>query len=204
MFKHFLLSSLFLTSTIASAKTIEIREKGEIIYTYDDKAQPIYFYDHEKHKKNFMLTNFYPEHLIYIENKKWPTTEHYYQAKKFQDKQIQEKIRNLETPDDARDYAHTTKAKKIVPKSWHVKPKKSDASDWDIPKVKIMYKANLAKFKQHQTLRNFLLQTGNAPLAEDSQLDETWGIGEKGHGKNFMGKILMRVRHELRKKCVLP
>ena len=52
------------------------------------------------------------------------------------------------------------------------------------------------KFQQHDSLRNFLLQTGNAILIYDTERDEHWGYGIAGSGKNRLGGLLMSVRKE--------
>ena len=54
-----------------------------------------------------------------------------------------------------------------------------------------------AKFTQHEDLKAILLSTGNALLIEASKTDAFWGIGEKGNGKNMLGRLLMQVRDEL-------
>ena len=58
----------------------------------------------------------------------------------------------------------------------------------------IALQALRAKFSQNSSLRKLLLGTRNAFLAEDSPTDTFWGI----KGKNMLGKLLMRVRDELR------
>ena len=55
-----------------------------------------------------------------------------------------------------------------------------------------------AKFDQHPDLAQKLLATGDEELVEGNDWgDIYWGV-YKGHGKNMLGKILMRVRAELR------
>ncbi len=66
-----------------------------------------------------------------------------------------------------------------------------------------------AKFSQNPEILEKLLDTGNALLAECSKLDKKWGIGKdiqdrkrfipsEWEGKNYLGRILMEVRGELR------
>ena len=61
-----------------------------------------------------------------------------------------------------------------------------------------MYKALLAKFTQHSYLRKLLLETKERDLIEHSPYDSYWGDGGDGTGKNRLGILLMRLRHELR------
>ncbi len=56
-----------------------------------------------------------------------------------------------------------------------------------------MEKAVNAKFSQNKELRELLMGTGSAYLAEHSR-DKYWGDGMNGTGKNVLGEILMRVR----------
>ena len=65
-------------------------------------------------------------------------------------------------------------------------------------KDEIMEKAVRAKFTQHRSLQKKLISTGNKRLVEDSPKDYYWGIGKKRTGKNMLGKILMKIRAEIR------
>jgi len=61
----------------------------------------------------------------------------------------------------------------------------------------IMYQVVLAKFTQHEKLKEALLATGDAPLIENALHDPYWGWGASRTGINRLGKILMAVRLEL-------
>ena len=70
--------------------------------------------------------------------------------------------------------------------------------DWEEVKDQIMYEIVLAKFSQNKDLKRKLLATGNKRLIEGNIWNDTyWGIC-KGKGQNKLGKILMKVREELR------
>ncbi len=79
---------------------------------------------------------------------------------------------------------------------------------WDKESLEIVKRGNLAKFNQNVTLREYLLNTFPKILAESSENDCIWGIGlgkdnenawKMGtwRGKNYLGFILMEVRHQL-------
>lgn len=80
-------------------------------------------------------------------------------------------------------------------------------SYWNGVRQLIVYKGLLAKFTDNQILRNKLLSTDNAILAECAVKDLIWGIGlsmdnpdrfdiNKWKGQNLLGYSLMMVRRE--------
>lgn len=70
--------------------------------------------------------------------------------------------------------------------------------DWEDVKEDYMYEIVKAKFTQNENLKKQLLATGNDILVEGNTWNDTyWGIC-RGRGQNKLGKILMRVRTELR------
>ena len=70
--------------------------------------------------------------------------------------------------------------------------------DWEEVKDQIMYEICLAKFTQNEELKEKLLATGNEELVEGNTWHDTyWGVCNR-RGKNKLGKILMRVRSELK------
>ena len=71
-------------------------------------------------------------------------------------------------------------------------------SDWEEVKFDIMYELVYDKFNRNQKLRQKLLLTDNEELVEGNTWgDRIWGKCN-GKGQNNLGKILMRVREELR------
>lgn len=117
----------------------------------------------------------------------WPTVEHYFQANKFIDYRIQDKIRLMDSPMDAaiegRNRDNTLR------------------DDWEQIKDHLMYRAVKAKFLQHVKLKSLLLSTGAATIIEHTTNDKYWGDGGDGSGKNMLGQTLMKVREELRLIC---
>ena len=78
-------------------------------------------------------------------------------------------------------------------------------SDWESVKDNVMYEVCKAKFSQNEDLKDKLLATGDEYLEEGTTgwHDNIWGncSCEKCKdipGENRLGKILMRVREELR------
>ncbi|WP_442508416.1 NADAR family protein [Novipirellula sp. SH528] len=121
---------------------------------------------------------------IKLKGKRWPTSEHYFQAQKFKDVGHQEEIRKAKTPMIAARLGRDRK-KKL-------------RRDWDSIRDNVMREAVLAKFTQHDELKAILLATGEAKLVENTANDAYWGDGGDGSGKNMLGRILMEVRDKLR------
>ena len=70
--------------------------------------------------------------------------------------------------------------------------------DWEDVKIDIMYEICKAKFTQNEELGRNLLETGDEELVEGNDWnDRIWGK-VNGEGANNLGKILMRIREELR------
>ena len=70
--------------------------------------------------------------------------------------------------------------------------------DWENVKDEIMYQCVKDKFTRNLDLKQKLLDTDDEELIESNTWNDTyWGIC-KGRGKNMLGKILMRVREELK------
>ena len=129
------------------------------------------------------LSNFAP-YPITLKGKRWPTSEHYFQAQKFVDRRDQEEIRGANTP--------------MLAARWGRDRKRKLRRDWESVKVGVMREAVEAKFRQHEDLRALLLDTGDAMLIEHTENDDFWGDGGDGNGRNELGRILMAVRQRLR------
>lgn len=114
----------------------------------------------------------------------WPTSEHYFQAQKFEDEEYREKIR-------------TTKSAMIAARLGRSRAVPIRA-DWDDVKDEVMLRAVRAKFAHHKALADELLATGDEEIIEKTTRDKYWGCGTDGTGLNKLGLILMQVRGELR------
>ncbi|HEY7156864.1 MAG TPA: NADAR domain-containing protein [Gemmataceae bacterium] len=134
------------------------------------------------------FSNFAP-YPIMLDGKRWPTSEHYFQAQKFDDPQHQEDIRRQKSP--------------MIAARMGRDRKKKLRRDWESVKVSIMRKAVRAKFMQHDDIRAVLLSTADAKLLEHTEKDDYWGDGGDGSGKNMLGRILMEVREQLRAEAEL-
>ena len=77
-------------------------------------------------------------------------------------------------------------------------------SDWESVKDGIMLDILRAKFKQNPHLRRLLIETGDAVLVEGNTWHDCyWGDChcpkcQSKPGKNMLGKLLMKVRNELK------
>lgn len=73
--------------------------------------------------------------------------------------------------------------------------------DWDAVKVGVMEGIIRAKFTQNPGLAAKLLATGDCELVEGNNWhDLFWGAdGKTGEGEKHLGRILMKIRDELRR-----
>jgi hypothetical protein len=129
------------------------------------------------------FSNFAP-FPIFLQGKRWPTSEHYFQAQKFAGTPHEEEVRRVKKPMLAAQMGRDRQ-----------RPLRRD---WEAVKDDVMLAALRAKFTQHADLRALLLETGDARLVEHTTNDSYWADGGDGSGKNRLGELLMRVREELR------
>ena len=122
---------------------------------------------------------------IIFEEREFSSGEHAYQYGKFKDKDVREWAMKAPKPHLLSILAHGLF-------SWDI------VENWSKIKVNRMYNVLKVKFSDVE-LREKLLETGNSILIEDSKTDPFWGIGKKGNGKNMLGKLLMKVREEIKK-----
>jgi len=144
---------------------------------------PEYDYDILEFQNEYRyLSNFWPCNVDMF-GAIWSSLENIYQAGKCLNKS------------DRRMFidAHPGEAKKLGRK---VKIR----LDFDDVKDDLMYKIVKAKFTQNKSLGEKLISTGNRKLYEGNYWgDQYWGINLKTmDGANKLGKILMRVRKELK------
>lgn len=117
--------------------------------------------------------------------KLYPTAEHAYQAAKFDQETVVERIRNAPS-------AHESKKLGNDPVLQHlVRP------NWQEVKHAIMEEILRAKLAQHEYVQKKLRASRGMLLVEDSHHDDHWGRGENWDGENRLGKIWMKIRDEL-------
>ena len=148
----------------------------------EEEVTTIYFYSHLEDPYG-CFSNF-SRHGVNLDNKWWPTTEHFFQAQKFLSEADQEQIRQANSPKQAANLGRDRK--------------KTLRADWEEVKDEIMYRAVLKKFKTHPEIARILLATGEKKIVENAPGDYYWGCGADGSGLNRLGQILMRVRGELK------
>ncbi|MBP9711564.1 MAG: NADAR family protein [Candidatus Pacebacteria bacterium] len=132
----------------------------------------------------YALDNF-SAYVVEIWNKKFPTSEHAYQWKKYADTypDIAEEIFNATSPSQVKKIADAHKAE-ITPKFHEIK-------------FEIMEEILHAKVAQHEKVRRTLLDTGTREIIENSPVDPIWGIGPEGNGQNMLGKIWTKIRQDI-------
>ena len=120
---------------------------------------------------------------LVIEGVDWPTSEHYYQAHKYTDPVLMEKVRAAKTPMEAALLGRDPN----IPKR----------PDWDEYKDIAMEVAVRAKFAQYESLQVLLKSTKNSAIYEHTKNDCYWGDCGDRTGKNKLGLLLMKLRSEL-------
>lgn len=128
------------------------------------------------------LSNFWPVEVI-LDGKEYPSVEHAYQAAKTLDPKERERIRKLPSPGMAKRAGRRVTM-------W---------SAWNDFKLSVMKDLVRQKFKD-SVLRRQLLDTGQEYLQEGNRWgDKFWGVDlRSGEGQNHMGRILMKVREEVK------
>jgi len=127
------------------------------------------------------LSNFYPAEVEF-EGMRYPSVEHAYQAAKTLDLGERKRISALPTAAEAK-----SEGRKL-----QLRP------NWETLKFEVMEQCVRYKFTHNPQLKQMLLDTGDAVLEEgNSWQDRVWGIYQ-GEGENRLGKILMKVRGEIR------
>lgn len=137
------------------------------------------------YEREFYVFSNFSSFQVEWKGKKWPTSEHAYQAAHFFETapELVEKIFEAKS-------AH--EAFKIAKENADKAP-----NNWEDIKVGIMEDIVRNKLHQHPYIMHKLLQTGNRLIVEDSPKDDCWGWGKNKDGRNELGKIWMKLREEL-------
>jgi ribA/ribD-fused uncharacterized protein len=124
----------------------------------------------------------YSSCVVFYEGHAYQSVEHAYQAQKSTDPAIQKAIRDCATPATAKKLARSVLMRE----------------DWETVKIPIMRDLLREKFSQEPE-RTILLETDQAELVEGNWWgDAFWGQCPLGTGQNWLGKLLMEVRDDLR------
>ena len=153
---------------------------------------------HNPEEENGYLSNWYLSNFI-IEGMLFSSMEQYMMYKKamcFDDQIVANKI--LETKDVAEIKALGRQVSNY------------NDSIWNGMRQILIYEGLLAKFTQNEDLKEKLISTGDAILAECAVKDRIWGIGlsmtspkrldiYQWNGQNLLGYALMLVRNRISK-----
>lgn len=127
------------------------------------------------------LSNFYPCKIIDEDGCEYSSVEAAFQAQKTLSIEEKKKFTFLKSPSEAKSLG-----RRVL-----LRP------DWEQIKDSVMEKFVRQKFSE-PVLKDKLLSTGDATLIEGNYWkDYYWGVC-KGVGKNKLGKILMKIREELK------
>lgn len=126
------------------------------------------------------LSNF-EEGIVIYDGDKYPSSENAYQAAKTSNFDMKKRLQEC-TP---------SKSKKLS-KDIEVR------NDWEEVKLQVMENVVRDKFTRNLRLKLLLLKTGDKYLEETNYWnDRFWGVCD-GVGHNNLGKILMKIRKELK------
>lgn len=126
------------------------------------------------------LSNFWPCTVVY-DGLTYPSSEAAYQAAKTLDLKERKRFTEMKAGDSKRE------GRKLTLRQ-----------DWDHVKLQVMEHIVRDKFTRNIHLRRSLLLTGEAELVEGNTWgDKYWGV-VGNTGLNHLGKILMKIRAELK------
>lgn len=134
------------------------------------------FFKQYRFLSNFHVADVEFEGIVY------PSTEHAFQAAKTLNIEERKKVAAAPTPKESKYLGRRLKLRE----------------DWEEVRISVMEAVCRDKFTRHEILKACLLATGESYLEETNYWgDRFWGVD--GTGENNLGKILMKIRSELRK-----
>lgn len=160
----------------------------------------IFFRDHTSGPRSqgeFMLSQWYPSPFS-VNEIVYKSAGHWMMARKallFGDREAFKKIIEADSTEQIRKLGHLIN--------------NFDEVKWAELRQEIVREGNFHKFNQSKKLRKFLLNTGDAILAEANPLDTIWGVGLSKdsrliknpyawNGLNLLGFALMEIREYLK------
>lgn len=130
----------------------------------------------------------YSNHGFYKNGVYYKTVEHYYQSEKFSDCNLKKKIISCNTPKEASTIGRDRNNIRV--------------EDFTSLKIDVMREGIYLKFSQNNDIRTKLIETGSRLIREMSVKESFWGVGPTKRGDNFIGKILMDVRSQVRNELL--
>lgn len=160
----------------------------------------------------FFLSNFYHFNFFY-KDKYYISSEVAYQCEKFQDVEFskahsdlaadkyygEEFFSSMSNNEIIGNFLRSLKSSGRVKRAAKILSKfEYTKKDFHHHKLYVMYDIVDKKFRNNEYLKNRLIETGTAELIEKNYWHDTyWGICNNV-GENFLGKILMLVREEIK------
>jgi ribA/ribD-fused uncharacterized protein len=136
----------------------------------------------------FEPLNNWSAHKVMLWGQDFPTVEHGYHWRKFNNHKPRVAAEILATGSPwaalrvERQYATARRA------------------DWQVVKVDVMRELLRAKLAQHEDVREILTLAGTRTIIENSPWDGFWGLGPDGDGQNQLGRLWMELQAELAPK----
>jgi ribA/ribD-fused uncharacterized protein len=110
------------------------------------------------------------------------SVEHAFQAQKTTNPSIRQYASKIHSPVDVKRYMRTVELR----------------LDWEEVKLGIMEDLERIKYTKNPALKILLLDTNDKEIIEENDwCDDYWGV-YKGKGKNHLGKIIMKIRSEIK------
>ena len=132
------------------------------------------------------LSNFH-QCPVYFEGVLYPSTENAFMAAKTLNLEERKQFEDIE-PKEAKAIGRKIQLR----------------SDWEEVKFDVMLAVCFDKFYRNKSIRQKLLDTGDAYLEETNHWgDLIWGANEFGEGKNSLGQILMHLRDVFRRQLIV-
>jgi ribA/ribD-fused uncharacterized protein len=180
----------------------DLLDVTSLITAVRDGLQPkyIFFWGHHPSAdgriRKSCFSQWWPGSFV-VDGVVYKTAEHYMMAEKarlFEDEAAREKIIAAGHPGEAKKLGRGVQGFNI--------------QRWEQHRFDIVVRGNLAKFRQNEELKTFLLNSRSRVLVEASPVDKIWGIGlaaedvraqnpEEWQGLNLLGFGLMVVRERL-------
>lgn len=189
----------FYNKWVLSKKKDNLKHQEIFIDSVQKESQFIFFWGHQS--SNYEITKscfsqwwpckFIFEGITYSSTEQWMMAE---KARIFSDREILEDILQTNDPKLIKELGRRIAF--------------FDEEVWNIRKYDVVYEGNYLKFSQNESLKSYLLSTGNKVIVEASPYDNVWGIGMKQQdegisdpknwkGENLLGFVLMEVRKAL-------